>query len=329
VYGDDGADILVGGRGNDILVGGASGDQLRGGEGNNWASYQNAPSGVNASLTAPETNTGHAKGDSYTSIQNLIGSPHRDVLTGNGGDNRLAGANGDDDLFGLGGVDTLYGGGGDDRLEGGAGADRLFGGAGNDTLYGDFTIAAGDIARETLNGGDDLDVIYGGIRRETINGGTNAYGVDILSYVYSTSGVTVDLQTGIGTGGFAANDTFVDIEGVTGSAYRDTLSGSSRDDILEGEGGNDTLTGRGGSDTFWYDLTGALPDIGNDTITDFESPNGANDVVFDQVYFDGITDAQFQQIVATQVEADTVLTSDLFIGSITLRNFDADLWIQY
>jgi len=189
-----------------------------------------------------------------------------------------------------------------------------------------------DVARETLNGGDDLDIIFGGIRRETINGGTNAGGVDVLSYVFSTSGVTVDLQTGIGTGGFAANDTFVDIEGVTGSSFGDTLLGSSRDDILEGYGGNDTLTGRGGSDTFWYDLTrveGSIRNIGNDTITDFEVPNGANDVVFDQVYFDGVASTQFQQIVATQVEADTVLTSDLFIGSITIRNFDADLWMQY
>ncbi len=332
VFGDGGANILVGGRGNDILVGGASGDQLRGGEGNNWASYQNAPIGVTASLTTPQTNTGDAAGDSYTNIQNLIGSSHRDVLTGNSGDNRLAGANGDDDLFGLGGVDTLYGGGGNDRLEGGAGADRLFGGAGNDTLLGDFTITAGDVARETLNGGDDLDIIFGGIRRETINGGTNAGGVDVLSYIFSTSGVTVDLQTGIGTGGFAANDTFVDIEGVTGTSFVDTLLGSSRDDILEGYGGNDILTGRGGSDTFWYDLTrveGSIRNIGNDTITDFDLRNGGNDLVFDQVYFDGVASTQFQQIVATQVGADTVLTSDLFIGSITLRNFDADQWMQF
>jgi Ca2+-binding RTX toxin-like protein len=332
VFGDGGANILVGGRGNDVLVGGSGGDQLRGGGGENWASYQNAQAGVTASLTAPQFNTNDAAGDSYSNIQNLIGSPSRDILTGNGLDNKLAGANGDDDLFGMGGLDTLYGGGGNDRLEGGSGADRLFGGAGNDTLLGDFTIAQGDTARETLNGGDDLDVIFAGIRREAIDGGTNDGGVDVLSYLFSTSGVTVDLSAGTGTGGFAANDTIVGIEGVSGSSYNDTLRGSSRDDILEGGAGNDTLTGRGGSDTFWYDLSGtegSVPNIGNDIITDFDVRNGAADPVFDQLFFDGAASNQFQQIVATQVGADTVLTSDLFIGSITLRNFDADQWMQF
>jgi Ca2+-binding RTX toxin-like protein len=332
VFGDGGANILVGGRGDDILVGGAGGDQLRGGEGSNWASYQNAASGVVASLVAPQTNTGDAAGDSYSNIQNLIGSPQRDILTGNGLDNRIAGANGDDDLYGMGGLDTLYGGGGNDRLEGGAGADRLFGGAGNDTLLGDFTVVAGDTATETLNGGDDLDIIFAGIRREAIDGGTNVGGVDVLSYVFSTAAVTVDLAAGTGTGGFAANDSIAGIEGVSGSRYNDTLRGSAGDDILEGGGGNDTLTGRGGSDTFWYDLTrveGSVRNIGNDVITDLDLRNGANDPVFDQLYFDGVTPQQFQQIVATQVGADTVLTSDLFIGSITIRNFDAADWVQF
>ena len=214
---------------------------------------------------------------------------------------------------------------------GGAGADRLFGGAGNDTLLGDFTVASGDTARETLSGGDDLDMIFAGVRRETIDGGTNAGGIDVLSYAFSTTAVTVDLQAGTGSGGFANGDTIVGIEGVSGSSRDDTLLGSSRDDFLEGGAGNDTLTGRGGSDTFWYDLhrvEGSLPTIGNDVITDMDLMNGSNDLVFDQVYFDGITSAQFQQIVATQVGADTVLTSDLFVGSITLRNIDADQWVQ-
>ena len=332
VFGDGGANSLVGGRGNDILVGGGAGDVLNGGTGENWASYQNAPGGVDAFLNTPQFNTGHASGDTYISIQNLIGSAYDDTLTGDNAANRLAGANGHDELFGMGGLDTLYGGGGDDWLDGGSGADRLFGGAGNDTLLGDLTVAQGDTARETLNGGDDLDIILAGIRRETIDGGTNDGGIDVLSYINSTSGVTVDLAAGTGSGGFAANDTIVGIEGVSGSNYIDTLRGSARDDVLEGGGGNDTLTGRGGSDTFWYDLRGiegSVPNIGNDIITDFDIRNGANDPIFDQLFFDGVSSNQFQQIIATQAGADTVLTSDLFIGSITLRNFDADTFIQF
>ncbi len=109
-------------------------------------------------------------------------------------------------------------------------ADTIIGNAGKDTIYG--------------LGGDD--VIKGGGGADYINGGS---GFDMASYEDSAAGVTVNLQAGAGQGGTAEGDTLVDIEGVTGSGYADTLIGSTADNTLVGGGGADILKGGGGADT--------------------------------------------------------------------------------
>jgi Ca2+-binding RTX toxin-like protein len=108
-----------------VLDGGPGGDDLRGGAGIDFASYENSAAGVTASLFLPFVNTGEASGDTYTSIQGLIGSSFDDVLAGDFSSNELRGG---------GGSDTLSGLFGNDRLEGGAGNDVLRGGWGNDTF---------------------------------------------------------------------------------------------------------------------------------------------------------------------------------------------------
>jgi Ca2+-binding RTX toxin-like protein len=116
-------DSLSGLGGNDALEGRGSADALRGGTGNDTVTYLHAPSGVIANLASPGGNTGHAAGDTYTSIENLTGSRFADTLTGNGFANTLTGGKG---------ADTLRGGDGNDRLVGGPGKDVQTGGAGAD-----------------------------------------------------------------------------------------------------------------------------------------------------------------------------------------------------
>lgn len=112
--------------------------------------------------------------------------------------------------------------GGDDLLDGGAGDDNIEGGAGN-------------------------DVIIGGEGADTIDGGTGER--DIASFEESASGVTVNLETGVGIGGDAEGDTYVNIEYVHGSTHDDVLIGDDGINRLVGHDGNDELYGGNGNDT--------------------------------------------------------------------------------
>jgi serralysin len=107
LIGNAGFNSLIGGAGDDILVGGAGGDLLEGNTGNNTASYATASAGLTASLANRANNTGDAKGDFYSNIQNLIGSSLDDTLIGDANDNILAGGTGNDTLTGGAGNDTF------------------------------------------------------------------------------------------------------------------------------------------------------------------------------------------------------------------------------
>jgi large repetitive protein len=100
---------------------------LDGGAGSDTASYSDAASGVNVSLTLHGSvqDTGGAGSDTLTNIENLTGSAFNDTLTGDANANTLSGLAGDD---------TLNGGAGDDTLDGGAGSDTAS--YSDDTLTG-------------------------------------------------------------------------------------------------------------------------------------------------------------------------------------------------
>lgn len=131
--GGDGNDTLRGGAGNDLMEGGIGADALFGGDGLDTASYLSA-SGVRVDLQYTNLNIGHAQGDTFQSIEAVLGSGRDDDLRGNYRSNTLTGDEGDDILYGRAGRDTLSGGDGDDRLRGEAGDDLLTGGAGADTF---------------------------------------------------------------------------------------------------------------------------------------------------------------------------------------------------
>ncbi|MCJ8057228.1 M10 family metallopeptidase C-terminal domain-containing protein [Shinella curvata] len=157
--GGTGKDTLTGSAGADTLMGGAGADKLSGGAGLDTASYADAKAGVTASLTKRSINTGDAKGDVYSSIENLTGSRFADKLIGDGDANRLAGGSGKDVVKGAAGNDKLYGNSGNDKLYGGSGADKLYGGSGADMFvfasHKDSTTRARDMIYDFSQKQDD------------------------------------------------------------------------------------------------------------------------------------------------------------------------------
>jgi serralysin len=107
LYGGAGHDALAGGNGNDVLTGSAGGDKLIGGAGTDTASYADANAGVRASLANSSINIGNAGGDTYSSIENLLGSAFNDRLIGNSAVNKLSGGRGNDTITGGGGADDF------------------------------------------------------------------------------------------------------------------------------------------------------------------------------------------------------------------------------
>lgn len=204
IYGGGGADIILGGEGDDYIEGGGGIDTLTGGDGEDALGYSLATGGVTVSLNSigggsvSGAGVGIAIDVILSGFENIVGSDHHDILTGNNLANKLFGLDGDDRLNGGDGNDTLVGGIGGDILNGDAGNDTLMGGSSGDTLYGgsgDDTLDGGD-GVDNLNGGAGNDDIKGGSANDTIHGGG---GNDRI-----TGGAGLDTLYGD-----AGNDTFV------------------------------------------------------------------------------------------------------------------------
>ena len=171
--------MLEGGPGADTLDGGG---QPPDGHGDS-ASYRRADAGVTVSL---ETRfgaafSGEAEGDVLIDIENLIGSNHDDVLTGDVGDNILIGGRGNDILAGGGGADLLIGGPGVDTVtyarnlsNHGVRVDLALGVADGASAQGDRLAGV-----ENLIGSSSDDELYGSDESNRLWGGR--HGDDLLA----------------------------------------------------------------------------------------------------------------------------------------------------
>jgi Ca2+-binding RTX toxin-like protein len=181
LYGGTGNDTLSGGTGDDTLIGGAGADSLSGGSGRDIVDYSASASAVTVNLTTNVGSGGDAQGDTFASVDNIVGSNYDDILTGydgnfeSGWSNRIDGGAGNDTIDGGGGNDSLYGGTGNDTIFGGSGNDVVYGGSGNDVIG---TWSSDDSGNDTMYGDDGNDSIIGGAGDDVVYGGT---GDDTLS----------------------------------------------------------------------------------------------------------------------------------------------------
>jgi Ca2+-binding RTX toxin-like protein len=311
LVGTAGVDHVNGLNGDDTLIGNGGADVLNGGNGTDSAYYYSSAAGVTVNLAAGTGSGGDAAGDSYVSIESIIGSNgSADVLTGNAAANYIAGF------------------GGNDTIDGGAGADTLVGGDGTDTVYyysstagvtvnlAAGTGAGGDAAGDTLNAVEQVigsntadDILIGdGVMNylagmggnDTIDGGGVASpngigqgdsldggeGTDTLSYASSAQRVIVLMDYNSPTSGIAWNgtsgDVMINFENLTGSAHNDVLLGSDSANVINGGAGQDSLYGELGADTFHFD------NLSSDAIHDFQ--DGVDKLSFNLATADSFND---------------------------------------
>ncbi|GEO17888.1 Ig-like domain-containing protein [Microvirga aerophila] len=213
--GGTGSNTIDGGGGNDTIIGGLGYSTINGGTGKDTIDYSEAT--ASSGGTGVTVNLGSTSGygnqfaDTLDSIENVIGSAHKDTIVGSGGEN------------------LLQGGASDDTLEGGFGNDTIQGGAGvNTARFTGSTVAIADLSKTT--------------EQDT------GYGTDILTDIQNVEGGSgADKLTGNHEAnlldGNSGNDTLVGKEG------NDTLQGEAGNDTLEGGAGNDTLDGGSSADT--------------------------------------------------------------------------------
>lgn len=273
-----GRDTVAGGSGDDVFLAGAGNDGYTGGNGSDRVDFSAHTAPVVADLAA-----GSAEGDTFTTVEVLIGGSGNDDLTGNSGTNTLDGGPGDDVLDGAGGADVLEGGAGSDTADyasrtvaitadadgvndDGASnerddvrpsVERILGGSAGDTLTGATLVGNGGNDRLTGTSGDDAltggsgdDTLTGAAGDDTLDAGdgndtlTGGDGHDVL-----TAGSGTDKAYGdAGDDRLAGGDGTDTLEGGTGD---DTLDGGAANDTLKGGDGQDALRGAAGDDQAW------------------------------------------------------------------------------
>jgi Ca2+-binding RTX toxin-like protein len=260
--------ILRGGDGNDRLRGLTGADELHGEGGTDTVSYQDDTDndeGVTVTVGAGAGNDGNssdggagARDTVFDDVENVVGGPDNDTITGSLQKNVLWGAGGDDTLIGLAGADTFFGGDEDDTLLTDTGTDTV--------SYQDRTanISA------TLNGvADD---------------GNAADSTGAQNPTFDQIDATIENLRG-GSG----SDILVgDSASGAGHTGNNKLTGADGDDFLRGGLGGDTFEGGAGEDTVDYSgdaqrSVGVTVSIGNNQADDGTTAGNEGDNLDDAV----------------------------------------------
>ncbi|MDP1612375.1 MAG: FG-GAP-like repeat-containing protein [Sulfuritalea sp.] len=234
----DGNDSLSGGDGNDTLNGGAGADTLIGGNGIDTVDYSTDEDfngdGFGVAVSIGSTQTGNWQGVAY----NVVVAGSIGAATDGWGNT--------DNLGTVGTMENVIGSSYNDVIFGNNAANYFYGGTGSDLMVG-------------AGGNDTLDGGPAGDRNDS----------DWVSYRGATGdGVTVNLGSNSATPIGSSNigtDVLLNIDGVIGSNFADSLTGGSdstdfrgiKTEWFQGGQGNDTIDGG------WTDTGDAGMDAGD------------------------------------------------------------------
>ena len=275
--GGDGEDTMHGGRGsdtffityevddnNDLIVDTVHGEGDLDGDGTigtdesgadadpdskDTISYEDWNKGSNPGVvlnlrTNPSNDTTDVDG-----IENIIGSPHEDTLTGDDRDNVIEGGDDDDVLdggnHGTGGDTVSYRSSDEAVIVSLVPNFNLQGGHADDDTISNFENIIGSRHADTLTGDSGNNIIEGLGSGDTLDGGG---GTNTLSYASSSRGVTVDLNAVTETADFSGTDAAIIKESNRGDAEGDKVRAGTFDNII-GSGSTDVLTGNGEPNT--------------------------------------------------------------------------------
>ncbi|UCE72957.1 MAG: DUF4347 domain-containing protein [Methanomassiliicoccales archaeon] len=305
IYGNEGADYILGGAVGDDIWGNASDDVILGDNGFLDFVYDGDASSLDLIVSTDPGDGGSDTIEGNEDDDIILGGAEGDDIWGHGGHDIILGDNGNITQPGaviqvikttapaIGGSDTIEGNDGDDIILGGAYGDHLEGNAGLDIILGDngmldyaYPVDGSEPDKSTLDlikatspndGGSDMilcgsgnDIAFGGTANDTMYGNEDN---DLLfgdhARVERKPGMILDLNS-------LPVPTFTFISIFTAAADGgdgDLIHGNAGDDILLGQQGDDNMFGDEDDD----DLIGGHNVVGG--IDELDTPAGLNDIM--------------------------------------------------
>lgn len=334
------ANTITTANGNDRIIGSAGADTIDGGGGFNTVDYSQSAGSVTVDLFNGIGQGGFAAGDTYTNIQRVIGTEGNDTFVAKTAADQFVGGAGTDtvDYSNLTGglrIDIANTFESIERVIGSQGADVFvmrsgelfvdgFSAVGNTLDYSgmagpvtiDMNTKSGSEAAlnqtfdniQTVIGTSSNDTFLAGINGTRFEGGS---GFDTVDYRQSTSGVTVNLSTGQGAGGWAQGDSYQSIERVWGSNFNDILTASNSGSFLFSFNGVDHLIGGAGNDVL--DLH-----AGNSSLAGDRAEGGAgNDTI--RIGWDKVLTINSDTLIDGGSGTDTLEVYGSIGGTVDLR----------
>lgn len=310
ISGMAGNDSVLGGAGNDTLIGGDGSDFIDGEAGIDLANYSVDGGAVVVNLSLGTATDGFGATDTLSSIENILGSPFADTLTGNLDDNVITAGTGNDTLDGRAGNDTLDGGDNADTVvysqaPGGAVINLTTGTASDGFGWTDTLIsienAIGSDSADDITGTDNNNQLFGGGGNDEILG---LDGPDLIE----------------GQGGNDTVDGGAGDDQVEGGAGADIVLGGDGDDSLIGGAGADTIDGGDGIDTLFLEIDGETgADATRFTVVDLSTGVVSSDGI--ETVTGGITQEDNTGTGGTRTDFADDITTDVkitggFIGTL-------------